>query len=445
MKKISLLFLILFYASFSAAQSVAKEGNLQQIEATLSKYLYQYNAQELNELLLIYKNSAEHNQRLTDFAAGRIAFLQNDYDNAISFYRKVLAENPSLTSVRFELAITLLHQKQNEAAKQQFERIKSDPELPEDIRLSVERYLENLEKQDSWNIDFSINYVREKNVNNVSSTERIILPSNALLSKSGGMLPQKAQGFAYYLNASRDFNIFNSHYLSIGNQFFGKNYWDNHKYDDISNRIFVGYAYKTANNTFRIKPFYEKRWYGNESYRWNNGVRIEDSYWINPNWQLSLSFEYAKQRYFDDEVLNGHYWQFSSTLVWFVDPKQFLYLGGDFVVEKTKVRQYSYNSKGLRLGWGYEWESGFSSQIGLSFIMKEYKDIAKLGNLDFFSFGKVRKDHIYFINTMIWKRDWHLWGITPKLQLIWNKRDSNIPQMYSYKESNMNVVFEKRF
>ncbi|MBF0750581.1 MULTISPECIES: porin family protein [unclassified Pasteurella] len=447
MKKFSFALLFLFISRFSAAQSFyfEKGMNFKQVEQVLSENLYQLNAQDLNILLENYRNFSEHNARLAGVAAGRVAFLQKDYSQAITLYRKVLAENPTLTPVRLELAITLFYQKQNEAAKEQFEKIKSDPELPEDSRRLVEHYLENLAKQAGWEIDFSIHYVKEKNVNNVSDAENIRLSNQATLSKSGGMLPQKAQGFSYYLNVNRDFNLVGSHYFSLTNLFVGKSYWDNHKYDDIFNRTSLGYAYKVANNTFRIKPFYEKRWYGNKSYRWNNGISLENAYWFSPNWRLSLSFEFAKQHYFDELMLNGHSRLFSSTLAWFINPKLHFYLGTDVVSERTKVRQYSSDSHAFRAGWGQEWQGGISSQIGLSFIKRAYKDTAKLGNLDFFSFGKVRKDHIYSLHMLLWKRDWHLWGITPKLQFIWKKQNSNIPQMYSYKQSNINLVFEKRF
>lgn len=81
----------------------------------------------------------------------------------------------------------------------------------------------------------------------------------------------------------------------------------------------------------------------------------------------------------------------------------------------------------------------------MSFIKRNYKDVAKLGNLDIFSFNKNRKDHIYSLNLLVWKRDWHLGGITPKLQFTWKKQISNIPQMYSYQQKNINLIFEKSF
>ena len=115
------------------------------------------------------------------------------------------------------------------------------------------------------------------------------------------------------------------------------------------------------------------------------------------------------------------------------------------MAERTKVRQYGSDSKSLRLGWGQEWHWGISSRLGLSIMKREFKDIAKLGNLNLFSFGKRREDKIYGINLSLWKRDWHIWGITPKLQLSWRKQDSNIPEMYSYTQKNVNMLFEKTF
>ncbi len=46
-------------------------------------------------------------------------------------------------------------------------------------------------------------------------------------------------------------------------------------------------------------------------------------------------------------------------------------------------------------------------------MKREYKDIAKLGNINLFSFGKRREDKIYGVSLSLWKRDWHIWGITP--------------------------------
>ncbi|VEI44419.1 Protein of uncharacterised function (DUF560) [Actinobacillus equuli] len=62
-----------------------------------------------------------------------------------------------------------------------------------------------------------------------------------------------------------------------------------------------------------------------------------------------------------------------------------------------------------------------------------------------FHFDKRREDRIYHINVTVWKRDWHLWGITPKLNYHWKKQRSNFASLYSYSDKSVNVLLEKTF
>ena len=418
----------------------------------LSRAIYARNPEIIKKLLEIYRTFPNRDPIMERFAEGKLAAITENYNVAIDKYREILAKNPNLNPVRIELAIALFNQKQDSAAKDQFEKAQTASDLPLQAKRLIGAYLEALKERDSWNVDFSFNYVRDTNVNNVGSGHRLVLRNGGVITLPESMLPQTAHGVAYSLGVSRDFNLWDSHYLTFGNELIGKSYWDNHQFDDISNRTFVGYAHKTAKQNFRIKPFYEKRWYGGESYRWSNGARAEFSRWLSPNWQLSTAGEFSKQRYLDSTSQNGNNKLISATLLWARTPKQFFYLGSDFLAERTKVRQYSSDSRSLRLGWGQEWGwLGLSSRLNLSFTQKQYKDVltfgsfqTPLGLLDL-SVGKRRKDKIYGVNLFLWKRDWHILGITPKLQLSWRKQNSNIPEMYSYTQKNVNVLFEKTF
>lgn len=110
------------------------------------------------------------------------------------------------------------------------------------------------------------------------------------------MLPQSANGIAYGLSVARDFNLINSHYLRLENDLYGKEYWDNKDFSEITNRFSLGYTYKKANAILSILPFYEKRWLAGSSYAKTRGIRIEGSYWLSPQWQISSAFEYGKNR-----------------------------------------------------------------------------------------------------------------------------------------------------
>ena len=41
-----------------------------------------------------------------------------------------------------------------------------------------------------------------------------------------------------------------------------------------------------------------------------------------------------------------------------------------------------------------------------------------------------RKDNEFNTGVTLWKRDWHYWGITPKLSFRFNKVNSNIDDLY---------------
>ncbi|QPB43328.1 surface lipoprotein assembly modifier [Rodentibacter haemolyticus] len=406
----------------------------------LGQAIYSREPAMIEKLLAIYKTFPENDRTLVQFAEGKFAALTGDYGTAVSVYREILAERTELNPVRIELAIALFHDKQNTAAEAQFQKALSEPNVPAQVRQLINAYLEALQSRDEWNISLFAHYVRDTNVNNTSSNRNI---EDTGYVKNNDMMPETAHGIAYRFNLSKDFNLWGRYYLALENDLYGKSYWDNHEYDDFLNRTSLGLRYKTAKSTFSLLPFYEKRLYGNESYQWSNGARLEYSRWLNPNWQLSTAAEYAKNRYFDSRSQNGNTRLLSATLVWARTPQQFFYLGGDFNREKTWVKQYSSDTKSLRLGWGQEWGKGISSRLGFGISQRQYKDYAVLGGL--IPLGKIRKDKIYSAHLTLWKRDWHLFGITPKLQLSYRKQDSNLPSMYSYDRKNVNLVFEKDF
>lgn len=392
-------------------------------------------------LLKYYRQLANTDQTLIDFAEAQIAKKTGDHQTAIRFYRIILARNAQLTPVRIQLATSLFQLHHDAQARSQFEAALSDPQLPADIRHLVQQYLQALDRRNEWQFSISLNYLRERNVNNVSDSAYI---ENTAFKKNEVMLPQKANGIAYAFGIARDFNLHNAHFVHFSNQLYAKNYWDNHNYDDIQNRTYLGYRYKQANAQFGLLPFYERQWYGNHRYKWGQGIRLNWQWWLNSNWQLSNAAEYSKQRYFSSYALNGHSKLFSVTLLWQIKPTRFVYAGLDFSQERTSVRQYSYDLKTLRLGWGEEWGAGISSRLNISYSKRQYRDnLALAGGT--FRFDKTRSDKIYQVNATIWKRDWHLWGITPKLNFRWKQQQSNFDSLYSYTDKSVNMLIEKSF
>lgn len=411
-------------------------------EQLLNAAINQNHAPAIEKFLKIYRTFAHADPILVKFAEAQLTKQSRQYDRAIRLYRDILATQPELTPVRIQLATSLYQDQQDNAAKDQFERALADPALPKDIAGLVNLYRQALDERDDWQLSFGLRYLHEKNITNVSDASGFQW-RGIPFTKGEGMKPQSAHGVGYWLAIERDFNLAGAHYLHFDNLLYGKNYWDNHSYDDITNRTTLGYTHKRADTRWSILPFYERQWYGNVRYKWAQGVRLEWSHWLNPNWQLSAAMEYSRDRYHRETLLNGHDKLGSLTLLWRRTPQQFFYVGGDVTAERTQERRYSYDLLGIRAGWGQEWHWGISSRLALLMAKREYKANFALNQT--MTYDKARKDHIYQANLTLWKRDWHLWGITPKLQFNWKRQSSNFADIYSYTDKSANMLIEKTF
>ena len=112
------------------------------------------------------------------------------------------------------------------------------------------------------------------------------------------------------------------------------------------------------------------------------------------------------------------------------------------MMERTQVKRYSSTLKGLRLGWGQEWEYGISTRLNIGISQRHFKDKAILG--DILPLGKIRKDIIYNTSLNLWKLDWYLFGITPKINLSWKKQDSNLDTIIFLLRKRSAVDFRKK-
>ena len=100
----------------------------------LSRAIYARNPEMIKKLLEIYRTFSNRDPIMERFAEGKLAALTENYTVAIDKYREILAKNPNLNPVRIELAIALFNQKQDGAAKDQFEKAQTAGDLPPQVK-----------------------------------------------------------------------------------------------------------------------------------------------------------------------------------------------------------------------------------------------------------------------------------------------------------------------
>lgn len=388
------------------------------------------------ELLKLYQRVPNFDPLLVKYGTANLLMSQGKNRQAVRLLREILAENNNFVPVRFRLAQALFSDYQNSAALDQFQKLKADNRSPEMAKL-LDSYIEALQQRSSWDFGFYFNYLQEDNVNNAGKS-RTIKVGNLTFVKNEDSLPQSAKGLSYGFNLSKNFNLVGSHNLYFENDFSAKQFWTNHRYDDLNNRTSLGYRYQDAEQQFALLPFYERRWYGGKRYNKGLGVRAEYSRWLTPNWRLSTAVEQGWNKYHRDERSNGRSQLYSTTVQYLINAKSYVYAGVDFNKEGAKDFTLAYDRLGGRLGWGQTWWKGISTRVQFSLAQRKYQQPHQM-------FQLTRKDKEYGVNVTLWKQDWHFWGVTPKLSWNWQKVKSNLPDLYSFDKQRVYLNFEKTF
>ena len=388
----------------------------------------QNNGEAVQLLLPLYQNLSKQDPFLLEWANAINAREERRFSEAVTRYRTLFSQGSTILPLRYQLAQALFLNNDNEAAKDQFQKLRAEQVSPESI-VMIDQYLSALNRRDQWKFRGGLSFLNESNINNAPKASTRIGNWNAWERES-------ATGFSYFAEAEKKWSLSHNYFAQFSIEGRGKYYWDNKKYNEFNGRVGAGVGYQTARFEISLMPFTERRWYaggasGNESmkqYSKNSGARLDLTYWLNEKWQISTALEYGEQRYNTRKHLNGNNYLWSNTLSYFPKSGQFWFVGADYNRENTRDEDNAYQRKNLRLGWGQEWGWGISTRVSLAYAHRTYKG-ADLFNIR-------QKNNEYQSAVTLWHRDLYFWGITPKITWSYQRVSSNHP-FYSYDKNRI--------
>nr|WP_314741181.1 surface lipoprotein assembly modifier [uncultured Haemophilus sp.] len=415
-------------------EELAKHPDL--IVRALIPAVLQNNGQAVELLLPMYKNLPKQDSFLREWAEAIEARMKGNYADSVARYRSLFAQKSNIPALRYQLAQALFLNNDNEAAKDQFEKLRAENLSGDSVEI-IDQYLNALNKRDQWKFNGGMSFLNENNINNAPKAGTRIGGWEAWEKES-------AQGFSYYFNTEKKWSLPKRFFSKISLDASGKYYWNNKKYNELNVRAGVGFGYQTARFEIALTPFTEKRWYaggssGSDSlkqYSKNSGAQIEMSYWLNEKWQLSNVLEYGEQRYDWRKHLNGNNYLWSNTLLYVPKSGQYWFVGADYNRENARDKDNAYQRKNVRLGWGQEWGWGVSSRVSLSYAKRSYRaaDLLQIR----------QKNDEYSTALTLWHRDLHFFGVTPKVTWQYQKVSSNHP-FYSYDKNRVYLEMSKTF
>ncbi|MBD3614460.1 porin family protein [Kingella kingae] len=382
-------------------------------------------------LLPWYRNLPDGNDEFAlNLADAMLAQDKGDYDNAVESYQKVLAQQPDAPSIQMGLAQTLFADHRNSEAKQILTELHNRSDLPENFRQYAGSYLSAIKKRNDWTFNVNAYYTQDNNINSTPNQRKV---GNWTLSE-----PESAHGIAYYGNVNKDTYLGKQWSLRFGTDVFGKYYWDNRKYDDLSARVKLGVAHQTARSETAILPYFERRWYGGKEYAAEKGLTLEWSYWFTPKNQVLLSGEHSWQKHDTRSFLDGKNSNLSATWLFLSSEKQYWTLGIDLTRKTAQDSSDAYRRKGIRLGWTQYWGNTVGSSLGIGTAQRVY-------DAPNFPFNYIRKDREHFASFSLWNNRWQFGGITPRLVFRWAKVSSNHPFYGDYSKKNVFIQMNKAF
>lgn len=392
----------------------------------------------LKQLLPLYQKQAGYDETLYRYAAGAMLRAENRYPEAIAFYQAIIKSKPELSYPRFDLGVMLFENKQYYQSQYELERAIHD--LPPDMQLLAQRYLNAMKERQNWRFDVNVQYTQTDNVNNASSQRDIILGGRRFV-KNEDSLPQKAHGVRYGLNLSRELNLIDNHFLAFNAGLEGVYYWDNQDYSEKSLSASFGYRHRSVLQSWGVVPFFEQNWLGAPRYSKNYGVSLDFRRELTELWALSGSISHAQKRYTDDAVANrynGYINGATISLSYQVKPNWVMFGGLEMSIDRAKDKSESSFRRGVNVGSVWQVKD-WGSRINVRYIKRDFRAE------NFYFPDKKRQDHEYTANISIWNNKLQWKGFLPKLNYRYRNIHSNIPEFYSRQNSEWFVSVEKGF
>ena len=386
--------------------------------------------------LPLYEQTAHPDQTQIEYAKAGLARAAGHYVQSILTYRNIVSRLPELTPVRLELATTLFDDRDNEAALFQFEKVRAS-KPPTEILSTVDRYVSAIRQRSAWHFNGGLNYISDSNINNASN-DKYVKIGNFYFERTSDSLPQSGQGLSYFANMGRDLPVADQRSVTLGLSILGKNYWNNHPYDDLQARLSTGYKWQNARQLFSLTPFFQVRRFANSPYSKTIGLRSEWSYQLSNHWQVAFAAEYDRQRYTQREFLNGHS-IFGSISANYVPSASLTFFGGvDAMKDNTNKAHESSVRQAFRAGVSYDlpwWNISIQAQA--NYAKRRFKDAPSI-------FGIRRLDTEREYSLSVWHRRLYFWGLTPKLNYVHNQTSSNV-SLYNYRKNRIYLSLDSRF
>jgi tetratricopeptide (TPR) repeat protein len=368
------------------------------------------------------------------FLLGTIATEKKNYTAAISYFRRILVDEPDAERVRLELARAFYLDGDYDNATIQFQRARAG-DVPDEVKTNIDRFLSLLNRGKEWSFRFAAALAPDTNENAATSIDQINLYGLPFTLDSEA---RKTGGVGLFGDLFGEWSpaIAENIKARIGVEALSTDY-RNADFDDTTVSLYAGPQFLFGD--WDLSPLFTafNRWYGNKPFVSGRGGRINADFGITSSWQLSASAGAQEISYAANPPEGGPLYSVQVTASHALSPSAAVQILAGANRQNAADPAYSYTGYWIGAGYQQDLRFGFSSNIRSTFFVTPY-DAALAG------FGAARSDHMLLVQLDMLNRRLDFWGFTPKFSYIFTDQQSNIA-LFRYTRSQFLLGITSQF
>lgn len=424
------------------------KSNRQLAERVINQAMFAEDWETLQHLMSFYPQMDGADPILVDYVLGAMARHQGRHSEAIRRYRRIVDAHPELSYVRLDLAAMLFENKAYRDAGEELATVQRDMRLAPVARASAVTYQQAVDQQQRWHGSYALGYTWTSNVNSATDNRYFYMPAGMVddilllweMEKADEDMRHSGHGPTWAARANRDVNLSGNHFLSLSGGADGTSYHNYSNFNEIEGNIQLGYKYQDLNAWFGVTPTASKLWLGGDGYSSTHGVSVDYGRWLGNSWQASAAFTWLKRNYDESRYADyeGDIRSWSFNLVHVFSPDFIAFAGAGQQDESTTGAEESSMRRSVHIGAINNFGAGISTRTSFRFTRRSFDAPQSL------FLWQNRRDREYQANASIWKRDWSILGMTPKLNFNYERVKSTL-YAYGRSEKEVTLMFEKTF
>jgi tetratricopeptide (TPR) repeat protein len=377
-----------------------------------------------------------HNRQL--FIEGLILKARGNLTGAAKNYRAALADDPSLTLVRAELAQTLFQLEEDDSAKHHLNLLMA--EAPNEYEAQgIRSFIDTIDARRPFTFNAYVSVAPSTNVNNGSSNDTIYAPLWGIdMNIDDDSREQSGIGFSTGMSAGYSHRLGNDFSVVVGGGVNASLYTDP-DFNMYNASQSAELRYLLADGFLGAGVVASENMKNDEiglSY-YSYGPRISLQKAITPRDRINLSSVYEWRTYTDSSSNDGTALMVDGSWNHAFDSSLTASLGAGYDRIKAEIDFISYETYSGSFGLYKELPKGITVDLGGEMRLSEFDDVHPIA-------GVTRKDTRLTGVVALTKRDFNFWGYAPSLEYTYVYNDSNI-SLYEFDSHAVDFRLSKDF